>query len=486
MRWALQRYGTWEWLDYEFPLVVRGGYELALSAYGIVPASVPTPMAMYLGVDGRPLFEEWSTFVHCEIDDPGSIRREWTGIVKSATYDSDGWDLDLVEFPGYFAGEPYQGLARATGTDPADLMRQIVLDLQAMPNAWFGCSVIGSTPLKLGTNLDQKVAETRAAMDARKKTYDTLSKTKSNKTAALQALDSTLSDEVTTTRKLLTEAQSYVLSLVNSGANPAQIESARLASVARKETYDAALASYNAEIAAGRTAMSTAKKDKDAAKKAYEAAKDKYDAAKKERSEKGGAVEVSGEDLDDSYRAFNNVAKTVGVEWTTKSVYSEGAPDVRIILHYPQAGRRRDDLIFDTAVNITSELELEPAGEYANAAVGVGAGEGPKAIRRSMSLPTTRMRRTLVVDDKAIRSNAQMDATMRAELRLSQAAPFPETITVTDHPNCRIGAWGIGDTITVTGKLRAGATYTGLLRIVAWQRVSATQAHITLTPATPL
>lgn len=486
MRWALQRFGTWEWLDYEFPLTVEDGYELALSAYGIVHASVPSPMAQYLGVDGQPLFEEWGTFVHCEIDDPGRVRREWTGIVKSAIFDGNGWDLDLVEFPGYFAGEPYQGLARATGTDPADLLRQLVLDTQSRPSSWFGCSVIGATGEKLGTNLDQKVAEARAVMDQRQATYDQLAKTKNTKTNELQDLDSTLSDEVTTSRRLVTEAQAYVLSLVNAGAEAAQIETARLAVVARQASYNAALTSYNAEIEAGRSALSSAKTDKDEAKKALDSAKEKYRDAKKNRSDQGGAFEVRGEDLEDTYRAFNKVAKAAGIEWSTQTIYSEGAPNVRINLHYPQAGVRRDDLIFDTSVNIVSELELVSAGAYANAAVGVGAGEGAKAIRRSISLPTTRMRRTVVVDDKTIRTNAHMDAAMRAELTLCQAAPYPESITVADHPNCRIGAWQVGDTITVTGKLRAGATYKGLLRIVAWQRVSAHEARLTLTPAAPL
>lgn len=486
MRWALQRYGTWEWLDYEFPLSVPDGYELALSAYGIVPASVPSPMAQYLGVDGRPLFEEWGTFVHCEIDDPGRVRREWTGIVKTASYDSNGWELDLVEFPGYFAGEPYQGLARATDTDPADLLRQLVVDTQSRPSSWFGCTVTGSTPVTLGTNLDQKVAEARAVMDERQKTYDKLAKTKTTKTNDLQNLDSTLSDEVATARKLVTEAQAYLLTLINEGADSAQIETARLAVVARQSSYSAALASYDAEIEAGRAALAGAKTDKDEAKKALEDAKEKYNEAKKKRSADGGAFEVRGEDLEDTYRAFNKVAKAAGIEWTTKTIYSEGAPNVRINLHYPQAGARRDDLVFDTSVNIVSQLELQSTAAYANAAVGVGAGEGAKAIRRSISQPTTRMRRTTIIDDKTIRTNAHMDAAMRAELLLCQAKPFPETITVIDHPNCRIGAWQVGDTITVTGKLRAGVTYKGLLRIVAWQRISAHEARLTLTPATPL
>ncbi len=486
MRWSVQRYGTWEWLDYEMPLVVPEGPEWALSAYGIVRATVPAPAARYLADDGRAMFEDWGTLVHLEIDDPGRVRREWTGWVKEAVLDSSGWDLSLVEFPGYFAGVPYEGLVRGTGTDPAVMIRQIVGDTQGWANSWFGCTVVGSTPVRLGTTLDDKVAAARAVVDARKKTLDSFSKTRTEQTKSLQDLDATLSDEVVAARSLLAQAQAQVASLIKAGAPSAQIETARQTVTARQATYTTALSAYNAEVAAGRAALAAAKTDQDAARVAHKAAEDAYKAAKDERALKGGAYEVRGEDLTDTYRAINELARSAGIEWTTETVYTEGAPDVRVRIHYPRAGGRRDDLIFDTGVNIVSALELEPGGEYANAAVGVGAGEGPKAIRRSLNLRSQRARRPAVVEDKTLRTAAQVDAAMRYEVALRQAPPYPPEIEVIDHPNCRLGAWSVGDLITVQGALRNGLTYRGLLRVVSWARKGATRAVLRLQPAEPI
>ncbi|MEJ6490697.1 hypothetical protein PQI23_13305, partial [Leucobacter sp. USCH14] len=106
-RYALQRYGSWEWLDYDAFLVTSDGPEWARNAYGIMRATVPAPAAHRVTAeDGRDLFEEWGTFVHYEIDSPGLKRREWTGIVAEATLGANGWDLVIVEHPGYLKDTP--------------------------------------------------------------------------------------------------------------------------------------------------------------------------------------------------------------------------------------------------------------------------------------------------------------------------------------------------------------------------------------------
>src|SRR5690606_11095493 len=112
---------------------------------------------------------------------------------------------------------------------------------------------------------------------------------------------------------------------------------------------------------------------------------------------------------------------------------------VGIVVHYPRARRRRDDLVFDTSVNIIGVIELE-AGDYANVAIGVGAGEGATALRRIISLPSDRMRRPVDVEDRASTSAAVMDARLRAVLRASTGVLFPTEIEVRDHHNCPIGA----------------------------------------------
>lgn len=484
MRWAAQRTGTWRWLDYEVPLVTQGGPEWSLNAYGILRASVPAPAATVVNADdGYPMFARWGTLLHFEIDEGGRTRREWTGIVKDAVLDGRGWTLEIVEFPGYLAGVPFEGFIRGVAMDPAEMFRRVVNHVQSWDNAWLGISVNGSTPVRFGTDLDTKVATTRAAMDARKKTMDTLNKTKATATSSLQDDSSTLKDEVAAALRSMNIAVAFLTYAIQQGLSNAEIATYKANSDAATQAYSQTLSRYNSELAAGKAAVAGAKTNKEAAKKAYDAASEAYRKAKDERAEKGGAYEILGTDLKDSYRLISDLAKTAGFEWTTETRYSEGAPDLRINISYPNAGGRRDDLVFDTAVNIVHELELDSYGEFANAAIGVGAGEGSKAIRRTKTLQSYQLRRPVVVEDKSLKTNAQVDAAMNRELALLRSAPYPKKISVRDHPNCRIGAWGLGDLITVKGVTRQGVLYSGLLRVVSWTRTSQYEADIELQPA---
>ena len=483
LRYALQRYGTWEWLDREAPLVSSDAGELALNAYGVMRATLPAPAAhRTIAHDGRPMFERWGTIVHIESGDPRAPRRHWTGIVESATLGASGWDLTLRELVGYPSGVPYEGLVRAVRADPAAVVRQLITDLQARPGGWYGCTVEGSTPVRVGTDLDTQVAAARATMDARKATLDGFSKTAREQTKEVQDLDATLSDEVTTAQALLAQAQQQVAQLVTTGADPAQIEAAKATVTARQATYQSALAGYNAELAAGRAALASARATKEQAQAAYDTAKTAYDAVKERRKAERGAYVISGEDLPDTYREIQALAAECGFEWTTRTRYSAGAPDVAIVIHHPRAGTRRDDLVFDTSVNILEPLELDD-GEYANAAIGIGAGEGAAGVRVSLSEPSPRMRRPVVVEDRSIRTNAAMRARARTVLRASTGEPRPLEITVRDHPNAPVGSWQVGDIITVRGVTTIGTTWHGLARVRSWSWVSRTRARINLDPA---
>lgn len=487
MRWSAQRYGSWEWLDYEVPLITSDGAEWVLSSYGVMRATIPSPAArVFDAVDGRPIFESWGTLLHLEIDEGSTTRRMWSGVVKDAVLDASGWTLQIVEFPGYFSGLPYEGLVRGIKADPAALLRQIVGDSQQWRNSWFGCTVEGSTKVRLGTDLDLKVASARATMDARKKTYDQLNKTKADKTAELTDAGSTLADEVASAKSLVASAQVALATLIQNNAPSGEIAAARATLTSRQTTYNQALSQHNSEIAAGKAALRSAKTNKEAAKTAYDSARDAYQKAKDERADKGGAYEIRGEDLKDTFRVITDLCRASGVEWTTRTVYSETEPDLRIVVHHPTAGGYRSNLVFDTSTNITHELSLESYGDFANAGVGVGAGEGPKAIRRTLNLVSPRMRRPVVVEDKSLKTNAQMDATLRREVALMLAPPYPRRIEVRDHPNCRIGSWGVGDIIRVSGTTTRGQVYSELLRVVSWKWKSQYKAEIELQPAEPV
>ena len=484
LRYALQRYGTWEWLDLEAPLVSSDAGELALSAYGVMRATVPAPAAHRVTAhDGRSMFERWGTIVHIETGDPRAPRRHWTGIVESATLGASGWDLHLVELVGYLDGIPYEGLVRAIREDPATIVRQLVTDTQSHTGGWFGCTVEGATPVRVGTDLDAQVAQARATRDARKEQLDAFSKTASTRTREMQDLDATLSDEVTEALAQLGLAQQQLAQLVADAAPSEQITIARQTVATRESVYRSTAVAHQAELAAGRAALAQARATKEEAQASYDAADASYQAFVERRKTEGGAYEIRADDLRDTYREIQALAREHGFEWSTRTHYSAGAPQVAIIIHYPAAGSRRDDLIFDTSVNILDPLELED-GEYANVAIGRGAGEGPTAVQATVTQPSPRMRRPIVVEDRSMRTNARARAAARAALKSTTGDPYPTEITVRDHPNCRIGSWQVGDIITVRGVTTIGTTWRGLVRIKSWSRVSSTRARLRVDPTT--
>lgn len=479
MQYLAQRYGTWEWLDLELPLDTDGP-EWALSTYGVMYATVAPELGLQKAEDGRSVLEEWGTLIHAETGEGASSRR-WTGIVVRSELQGKEWVLTIYEFPGYLTGTPIETLIRGVNADPANLMRQVWQDIQAMPNAWLGVSVQGSTSVRIGTSSDDLLATARATMDGRKQTLDSLNKTKNSATSDLQDMTATLSDEVAQARAQVTAGQQAVNTLIAAGAPSSQVESARLAVVSRQATLQAALTAYNNETNAKKNALRNAKTNRDAAQKAYDQAREAYDRAKDRAQEDGGAYELRPEDVPDALTSLTDLSERTGIEWTTETRHSYDVPDLRVHVHYPFAGSRRVDLVFEQGVNIISELHLVRDGEdYANAAVGVGAGEGSKAIRNSIASTSPRMRRVAVVEDRSLKKSADLTAAMRKDLRKRSGEPYVHEIEVIDHPLAPMFSWNVGDHILIQGDVPHYGRYSELHRIVSWQMLGSQRAALRL------
>lgn len=467
MRYAAQRYGSWEWLDLEVPLDTDGP-EWALSSYGIMYASVAPALGLEKAEDGRSVLEEWGTLIHAE-DDEGTLRR-WTGIVVRSELVGKSWELTIHEFPGYLKGTPIETLIRGVRTDPAVMIRNIWQDVQAMPNSWHGVTVHGSTSVRVGTNSDDLAAAARATMDARKQTLDSLNKSKNKETSELQDMTVTLADEVSLARAQVTDAKNIVNQLIADRAPAAQIENARLTVAARQATLTAAQTAYTAETNAKKNTLRNAKSNKDAAQKAYDSARDAYDKAKEKAQEDGGAYEIRPDDTPDAMAALTDLCDEAGIEWTTSTRYSDTEPILGIHIHHPVAGGRRDDLLFEQGVNIMSELHLVRNGEeYANASIGVGSGEGDKAIRASIASTSPRMRRVAVHEDRSLKKEAQLLASMRKDLKDKTGEPYVAEIEVVDTDMAPMFSWAVGDHITVSGNVPHYGYYSKLHRIISWQ-----------------
>lgn len=477
MRYSAQRYGTWAWLDLELPLDTEGP-EWALSTYGVMYATVAPDLGLQKSEDGRPVLEEWGTLIHAETED--GIRR-WTGIVVRSELLGKEWSLTIHEFPGYLDGTPVESLIRAVEDDPADIIRQVWQNVQIMPNSWLGVTVDGSTSTRIGTKSSDLAAAARATMDARNETLTQLNKTKTSATKELQDATMTLADEVAQARAQVTEAQRIVNNLIKSGAPSAQIEAARLTVVARLATLSDAQAAYQQEINAKKAALKNAKTNKEAAQKAYDDARAAYERAKEKADEDGGAYEIRPEEVPDALETINYVCDRTGVEWTTETRTSNDAPDLRVKIHNTRAGGRRNDLVFEQGINIMSELALVRDGEeYANAGLGVGAGEGTKAIRASIASTSPRLRRVAVVEDRSIKKSADLSAIMRKELKQRSGLPYVQEIEVVDHELAPMFSWNVGDHILIQGDVPHYGRYSELHRIVSWQMLGEHRARLRL------
>lgn len=146
-RYIAQRASTGEFLDMELPLH-RDELGWSLSGAGSLRGTIAPDIGGMRAEDGRPLLEEWGTYIYAEAD--GVIR--WGGIVISSKYSGPNWSVEAAGFSTYPHGMPYLGDYSQVGVDPVDVVRHIWEHLQAQPGGDLGVSVVGdSTPVRLGT-----------------------------------------------------------------------------------------------------------------------------------------------------------------------------------------------------------------------------------------------------------------------------------------------------------------------------------------------
>ena len=149
-RYLAQRALTGQWLDWDLP-VARDELTWALSGPGSLRGTLPPDYGRPLGVDGRPVLDEWATFLYAEAD--GIIR--WGGILTGCTFDNASWHLDAAGFSTYPTGLPYLDAYRQTGVDPAQVIRDIWRHIQAQPDGNLGITVDAlTTPVRLGTTAE--------------------------------------------------------------------------------------------------------------------------------------------------------------------------------------------------------------------------------------------------------------------------------------------------------------------------------------------
>lgn len=151
------------WVSRELPV---SGLELTrtLSGAQVITGRFDTEITDLRDVH----LEPWGTWIH--IEEAGEIRG--SGILLPGSYAEDG-ALELVAHgvSAYVGRVPYTGEARFIQADPAEIVRTLWQHVQSFPRGDLGVTVVGSTPVRVGTAeteevTDDTVAEKQAAAKA--------------------------------------------------------------------------------------------------------------------------------------------------------------------------------------------------------------------------------------------------------------------------------------------------------------------------------
>lgn len=117
----------------------------------------------------------------------------------------------------------------------------------------------------------------------------------------------------------------------------------------------------------------------------------------------------------------------------------------------PTVGNKLTDLRFMVGENVTEVPDvLDDGAEYASEVLILGAGEGSKMLRSSISRQgETRLRRPVVVSDRGLRSQSSVNQRANVELVHRKGLPEVEQIVLSEHPNAPLWSVWPGDQILV-------------------------------------
>lgn len=458
-RIIVQRATTKAVLSYDYPNVGRDSIGNPLSAVGSLTLVVGPSASTEVAGDGKPVFWEDGSLV--TLDDGGSIR--FRGIVKKVQEAGAVTKITVRSMASYLFDKPYEGDPYyGAKVDPADIFRMLVAHVQSFPDSDLGLTVRGKTSVRTGSFSTQNKSDTLDAYNAAVKAYNA-------EVAKLKPL-----------REAVTDARARYSTLVNqSEAATAELSAAKKVKPKDQARIDRAQNEVNAAKQAKvdqqavidqKSAAVAAQSDVVASRKSV---KDKTYAAKvaasKAAKADGGAYTLLPWEAPDCGSKITDLAKDTPFDWFERSYWDKNdLPQTEIVIAYPRLGRRLsrdDDPSFVHGINIVSELEPESNEDATNAAYGVGAGEGVGAIRRSIAIRNGKLRQVATLTSKDVKSSADMDSRLRAELNARKATLSVSKITVIDHPNSPRGSYSRGDDIFVQGDVpRVG-------RFGLWHRI---------------
>lgn len=136
------------------------------------------------------------------------------------------------------------------------------------------------------------------------------------------------------------------------------------------------------------------------------------------------------------------------VEW---SAWNHDRSKILKEVRYSDRVGKRSRARFVEGANVVDVVALESDGtDYANTVIAIGAGEGKKALRVTLSVSDGRVPMERVLDLKNVTSKKVLEASARAALALAQKKYAIPAVEVVDHPNAEFGTFDVGDEVLVS------------------------------------
>lgn len=175
-------------------------------------------------------------------------------------------------------------------------------------------------------------------------------------------------------------------------------------------------------------------------------------------------------DAKDCGTEIDTLAKAAPFDYVERCAWNADHSDVvkTLDIGYPRIGRRNTDAVFIQGPNVAVVPSLVEAPDlYASAVLGIGAGQGAKAVREAVEQPDPdRLRRVHVYQNQKITDPTEMRRLITEErARRGNAQEFTQIVIHAKHPNARFGSYGIGDDVLVQGEI----PWVGSVRL--WHRV---------------
>lgn len=183
-----------------------------------------------------------------------------------------------------------------------------------------------------------------------------------------------------------------------------------------------------------------------------ELAQGEFDTQEGPISYESGPYQLNFWDTHDLGKAIDDLAADTPFEFREINEWDGDIIAHRMDLAYPRFNVQRKDLRFVVGENVIIQPKVSMAGDdYANELELLGAGEGRTMVRGSASLPRgNRLRRVVVVEDKAIKSlttaGTRAYNLLKARIEIGDLTEF----TVLDHPLAPIGSVRPGDEVFIS------------------------------------